>query len=70
MLRGLALDHYYINLKNITITLLFDQIYNVIHHYFKGPEYRRGILGQWNLITLKSVISKSENTGKLTLDCL
>ena len=24
MLHGLALDHYYTNLKNVTITLLFD----------------------------------------------
>ena len=24
MLRGLVLDHYYTNLKNVTITLLFD----------------------------------------------
>src|SRR6266576_2639233 len=64
ILRGLALNHYYTNLKNVTITLLFDQIYNATYHYFKGPKYRRGILGQWNLITLKSVISKSKNTSK------
>jgi len=70
MLRGLALNHYYTNLKNVTITLLFNQICNIIYYYFKGPKYRRGILGQWNLITLQSVISKSENTSKLTLDCL
>jgi len=70
MLRGLILDHYYTNLKNVTITLLFNQIYNVTRYYFKGPKYRRGILGQWNLITLRSVISKGKNTGKLTLDCL
>ena len=70
MLRGLALDHYYTNLKNVTITLSFDQICNATRHYFEGPEYRRGILGQWNSITLKSVMSKSENTGKSTLDCL
>ena len=70
ILRGLALNHYYTNLKNVTITLLFDQIYNATRHYFKGPKYRRSILGQWNSITLKSIMSKSENTGKLTLDCL
>ena len=70
MLRGLILNHYYTNLKNITITLLFNQIYNTIYHYFKGPEYRRSILGQWNSITLKSIISKSKNTSKSTLDYL
>ncbi len=45
ILRGLVLDHYYTNLKNITITLLFNQIYNIIYYYFKGPKYRYGILG-------------------------
>ena len=70
MLYGLALNYYYTNLKNVTMTLLFNQICNIIYYYFEGPKYRRGILGQWNLITLYSVISKGENTGKLTLDCL
>jgi len=45
MLRGLALDHYYTNLKNVTLTLLLDQICDAIRNYFKGPKYRRGILG-------------------------
>jgi hypothetical protein len=70
MLRGLALDYYYTNLKNVAQTLSFDQICDATRHYFEGPEYRRGILGQWNSTTLKSVISKGENTGKSTLDCL
>ena len=46
MLRGLALDHYYTNLKNVTLTLLFNQIYNAMRNYFKGPKYKCGILGQ------------------------
>jgi len=45
MLRGLILNHYYINLKNVTLTLLFNQIYNATRNYFKGPKYRRSILG-------------------------
>jgi len=45
MLRGLALNHYYTNLKNVTLTLLFNQIYNATRNYFKGPKYRHGILG-------------------------
>ena len=45
MLRGLALNYYYTNLKNVILTLLFDQIYNATRNYFKGPKYRRGILG-------------------------
>ena len=44
MLRGLALDHYYINLKNVTLTLSFNQICNAIYNYFKGPKHRYGIL--------------------------
>src|SRR6266568_2295411 len=70
MLRGLVLNHYYTNLKNITLTLSFNQIYDATCNYFKGPKYRRSILGQWNSTTLKSIISKSENTSKSTLDCL
>lgn len=68
MLRGLALDYYYTNLKNVTPTPPFDQICDTTRNYFEGPEYRRSILGRWNLTTLKSVIGK--NTRKLTLDCL
>ena len=46
ILRGLVLNYYYTNLKNITLTLSFDQICNTICNYFKGPKYRRGILGR------------------------
>ena len=45
MLRGLALNYYYTNLKNVTLTLSFNQIYNATRNYFKGPKYRRGMLG-------------------------
>ena len=70
MLRGLALDYYYINLKNVTLILLFNQICDAIRNYFEGPEYRRGILERWNLITLRSIIGKNKNARKLTLDYL
>ena len=70
MLCGLALNHYYTNLKSITLTLLFDQICDATCNYFEGLEYRQGILGWWNLITLKFIIGKGENAGKSTLDCL
>ena len=69
MLCGLALDHYYTNLKD-TQTYSFDKICNMTRLYFEGPEYRRGVLGQWNSLTLKTLINKSENAGKSTLDCL
>src|SRR6266516_285391 len=70
MLRGLALDHYYTNSKNVAQVLSFDQICDATRNYFEGPEYRRGILGQWNSTTLKSIMSKGENAGKSTQDCL
>src|SRR6266699_2078364 len=43
MLYGLVLNHYYTNLKNVTLTLSFDQICDTTRNYFKGPKYRRGI---------------------------
>lgn len=70
MLRGLALDHYYTNLKNTTQTPSFDQVCDATRCYFEGPEYRRSILGRWNSLTLESIIHKTDNTGKSTLDCL
>jgi len=70
MLRGLVLNYYYTNLKNVTLTLLFNQICDAIRNYFKGPKYRRSILGRWNATTLKSTVGKSENARKLTLDYL
>ena len=70
MLRDLIFDYYYTNLKNVTLTLLFNQIYNITHNYLKGPEYRHSILRRWNLTTLKSTMSKSENTRKSILNCL
>ena len=46
ILRGLTLNYHYTNLKNITLTLLFNQIYNTTRNYFKGIEYKYGILGR------------------------
>jgi len=65
MLRSIALNFYY---KNKATYTTFNSIYNAIYNYFKGPEYKRGILIKWNAITLKTVIIKSE--GKSIEDCL
>ena len=65
MLYGITLDFYYGNKATYTI---FNSIYNAICNYFKGPEYKHGILIKWNAITLKTVMIKSE--GKSTKDCL
>jgi hypothetical protein len=44
MLHGLALDHYYTNLKSNPLSVPFDKLYKATRNYFKGPEYKRNIL--------------------------
>jgi hypothetical protein len=44
MLRGLALDHYYTNLKSKPLGVPFDKLCEATRNYFKGPEYRCDIL--------------------------
>jgi hypothetical protein len=44
MLRGLALNYYYTNLKSNPLGISFNKLYKAIYNYFKGPEYRRNIL--------------------------
>jgi hypothetical protein len=44
MLRGLALDHYYTNLKSNPLGIPFDKLYEATRNYFEGPEYKRNIL--------------------------
>ena len=65
MLYSITLNFYY---KNKVTYTTFDSIYNAIYNYFKGPEYKRGVLIKWNAITLKTVIIK--NKSKSTGDCL
>jgi hypothetical protein len=68
MLTGLALDHFYANLKNAIQTIPFSQMCDATRNYFEGPEYKRSILSKWNSTTLRSVMDR--NTGKPTRDCL
>ena len=58
MLRGITLNFYY---KNKVTYTTFNSIYNTIRNYFKGLEYKRGILIKWNTIILKIVIIKNES---------
>jgi len=44
MLRGLALNYYYTNLKSKPLSVPFDKLCEATRNYFKGPEYRRDIL--------------------------
>ena len=68
MLRGLALDHYYTNLKSNPLSVSFNKLCKATYNYFKGPEYKRNILTQWNTIKLQTVIKK--NTKKSTIEYL
>ena len=41
MLYKITLNFYY---KNKATYITFNSIYNAIHNYFKGLEYKRGVL--------------------------
>jgi hypothetical protein len=66
MLKGLALNFFYSN--NTINKSSFQDICSAVQTYFKGPEYKRGVLVHWNTISLKSIIDKSK--GKSTADYL
>ena len=68
MLRGLALNHYYTNLKSNPLGVPFNKLCKATYNYFKGPEYKRDILTQWNATKLRTVMDK--NTKKSTIECL
>jgi len=68
MLRGLALNYYYTNLKSKPLGVPFNKLCKAIRNYFKGLEYKRDILTQWNATKLRTVINK--NTEKSTIECL
>lgn len=40
MLKGLALDYYYLNISTNTVTMNFDQVCISIRNYFKGAKYK------------------------------
>jgi len=44
MLRGLALNYYYTNLKSNPLSVPFNKLCEATYNYFKGPEYKRNIL--------------------------
>jgi hypothetical protein len=70
MLRGLAKDHYFSNLRNSSQTLNLDQLCTATRNYFEGEEYRRRMLEQWNTLTLRKVINRPENSSKTMTECL
>lgn len=68
MLKGQALEHFFINLRAAGATVSFDDLCNATRNYFETPEYRRAQLSKWNATTLRTVIAK--NTEKSTAECL
>ena len=63
MLYGLALNYYYTNLKSNPFGVPFNKLYKAIRNYFKGLEYKRDILTQWNVTKFRTIINK--NTKKI-----
>ena len=55
MLKGLALDYYYSDLINSSLT--FDQLCQTIQQHFKDANYRRNTLTEWNTIDLETIKS-------------
>ena len=43
MLRGLALNHYYTNLKSNPLSAPFNKLCEATYNYFKGPKYKHDI---------------------------
>ena len=57
MLYSITFNFYY---KNKATYTTFNNIRNAIYNYFKGPEYKCGVLIKWNTITFKTVMIKSK----------
>jgi hypothetical protein len=72
MLKGLALDHYFTNLRNTdsNVNIPFNELCNTTRNYFETAEYRRSQLNKWNATTLRTVIADTKNVGKSTKECL
>jgi hypothetical protein len=65
MLKGLALDHFYINQLSY---LLFTKAYKHLQNFFKELGFQRKNLDEWNTIILITVMT--ENTDKFISECL
>ena len=56
MLKGLALDRYY---NALLSQRTYQEAYNNIRGFFKGPGYYRRNLDQWNAISLALITAKN-----------
>jgi hypothetical protein len=71
MLKKLALNYYYANVTNSkNASFTFDDVCIAMMNYFEDAEYKRSILNKWNNLTLKSIMSKTENKRKSINECL
>jgi hypothetical protein len=65
MLKGLVQDHYY----NCSLSAkTYTEACTHIQNFFKGPEFYRKNLAEWNTITLQSIIDM--NIDKPVYQCL
>ena len=69
ILKGLALDYFYLNLEDQE-HLSFEDVCKAIRNHFEGEEYQRTIQTKWESTNLLSIIKKTEGEGKSTVDCL
>jgi hypothetical protein len=70
MLRGLARQHYFTNMKNDSQIPTLEQLCDATRNFFEGEEYHRRMLERWNTLTLRKLMSRTDNSGKTTIDCL
>ncbi len=70
MLKKLALNYYYANITSKDHSITFDDVCVSMMNYFEDAEYKRSILNKWNNLSLKSVMSKTENEEKSMNECL
>ena len=59
MLKGAALNYYYISYKSNPYITSLQDLYDNIKHYFKGVEHKCNILMKWNDLTLKKTLEKN-----------
>ena len=46
MLRGIALNYYYTNRKNVAQAISFKQMCHATRNYFEGPKHKRNVLNR------------------------
>lgn len=68
MLKSYALIYYFNNFMLLKKTT-FDQTCEFVKSHFENVDYQRNNLFKWNKTTLKSIMNKSKNQKKSTIEC-